>query len=198
METEIEAKFLDIDAGALREKLKSLGAELVYSERPMKRKNFDFPARSLEKIGGWVRVRDEGDTVTMSYKQLNDLTLHGVKEVVVDVGDFGSACKFCTAIGLEEKAYQETKREMWQWGNSEIAIDTWPWIPPFVELESSSEGEIKDLAARLGFDWKDALHGSVEYAYQKYFDIKPEELYNWKRITFEPIPDWLEARRRKY
>lgn len=197
MDTEIEAKFLNIDVAALREKLESLGAKMVYPERPMKRKNFDFPSRSLDKMGGWARVRDEGDKVTMSYKQVDDLTLHGVKEVVVGVSSFEGACSFCAAIGLEEKAYQETKREMWHFGNSEITIDTWPWIPTFVELESQSEEEIKALATKLGFDWKDALHGSVEYAYQKYFDVKPEELYNWKRIAFEPIPDWLEARRKK-
>jgi hypothetical protein len=40
------------------------------------------------------------------------------------------------------------------------------------------------------------MHGSVETAYQKYFDVTEEEVDNWKRIEFINVPDWLEARRK--
>src|SRR3989344_5617999 len=55
-----------------------------------------------------------------------------------------------------QKSYQETKREKWTMGNSEITIDTWPWIPTFLEIESPTEEEVKSIAKKLGFDWKDA------------------------------------------
>ncbi|MFA5743114.1 MAG: CYTH domain-containing protein [Candidatus Paceibacterota bacterium] len=69
MDIEIEAKFLGIDTEKLRDLLKKNGAALVHSECLMKRNNFDYPDARLEKIGGWVRVRDEGDKITLSYKQ---------------------------------------------------------------------------------------------------------------------------------
>ena len=72
MQTEIEAKFPDINPDELRKKLLEAGAVLVHEERFMRRKVFDYPDSRLEKIGGWVRVRDEGDKVTFTYKQLND------------------------------------------------------------------------------------------------------------------------------
>ena len=94
MKTEIEAKFLDIDVDNLRGILRSIGASQVQLERLMKRRIYDFPNNSLDKIGGWVRVRDEGDKTTLSYKQQNDDSLHGTKEVNVVVGDFESTCDF--------------------------------------------------------------------------------------------------------
>ena len=57
VDTEIEAKFLDIDPRLIREKLRAFGAELVHPERLMQRLNFDFPDKRLERIGGWARVR---------------------------------------------------------------------------------------------------------------------------------------------
>ena len=80
MHTEIEAKFLDIKADVLRARLQMLNAKLVNSERVMKRRNFDFADKRLQKIGGWVRVRDEGDKTTLSYKQLNDRSLTAPKK----------------------------------------------------------------------------------------------------------------------
>jgi adenylate cyclase, class 2 len=99
METEIEAKFPDVDADALRLALKEKSAILEHPEVSMRRKNYDYPDRRLEKMGGWIRVRDEGDKVTLSYKQLNDRTLHGTKEVNVVVDDFDRTCQFLEAIG---------------------------------------------------------------------------------------------------
>ena len=196
MKTEIEAKFLDIDGKELRNKLKIVGAELAHSERLMKRKVFDFADNRLRKIGGWVRVRDEGDKITLSYKQLNDRTLHGTKEINVVVDDFEQTCQFLSVLGLGQKSYQETKREKWTMGNSEITIDTWPWIPTFLEIESPTEEEVKSIAKKLGFDWKDALHGSVENAYQKHYNVTEDEIDGWETITFVPVPDWLEEKRK--
>ena len=197
METEIEAKFLDIDAAAMREKLTAMRAVCIYPERIMRRRVFDYPDRRLEQIGGWIRVRDEGEgKITLSYKRTIDRTLHGTKEICLDVSDFETMCNLFLAIGLESKSYQETKREKWEIDDVEVTIDTWPWIPTFVELESLSEEKLKTAAARMGFNWSDAMHGAVGAAYQKYFDITEEDLNSWESITFIPVPEWLEIKRK--
>ena len=197
METELEAKFLDINADSLRKKLKEIGASLVHPEQLMKRKVFDFPDERLEKEGGWVRVRDEGNKITLSYKRLVDRTLHGTKEITVEVSDFEKTCNILIAAGLQVDAYQETKRERWELDGSEITIDTWPWIPTFVEIEANSEEKLKEIVKKIDLDWLKAMHGSVETAYQKYFDVTEEEVDNWEIITFTPVPEWLEVKRRK-
>lgn len=191
MDTEIEAKWLNIDHEEMRQKLKACGATLVQGERLMVRRVFDYPDKRLEHIGGWVRVRDEGDKVTMSYKQLNDRSLHGTKEVTVIVDNFEKACAFLESIGLSGNSYQETKRESWKLDDAEIELDTWPWIPSFVEVEAKNERQLKNIASMLGLDFSEALHGSVETAYQAVYDVSEEEVDSWEEIKFSDIPDWL-------
>lgn len=195
MQTEIEAKWLNIDKAALRKALLGVGAELVSPERLMIRRAYDFPDERLESVKGWVRVRNEDNKITLSYKQLDDRTIHGTKEVTVVVNDFDSTCSFLESIGLIQKSAQETKRESWKLGNSEIELDTWPWIPSFVEIESTSEAELKTAAELLGLDYSKALHGSVETAYKAVYDVTEEEVNGWKEIRFVAVPTWLSSKK---
>lgn len=196
MQTEIEAKFLDVDPEDVRGKLKSIGAKQIYPEKMMTRKVFDFPDHRLEKEGAWIRVRNEGDKITLSYKRLIDRSLHGTKEITVEVNNFDETCNLLLALGFKQDSFQETKREKWKFEGCEITLDTWPWIPTFLELEAPDESTIKSLSEKLGLDWNTALHGSVEIAYQKYYDVTEEEIDNWEQITFVPVPDWLEIKRK--
>lgn len=195
MQTEIEAKWLNIDKDAFRKVLIDAGAKLINPERLMIRQVYDFPDRRLELAKGWVRVRNEDNKVTMSYKQLNDRTVNGTKEVTIVINDFNAGCSFLESVGLESKSIQETKRESWKLGDSEIELDTWPWIPNFVEIETTSEAELKRVAELLRLDYSKALHGSVETAYQAVYDVTEEEINSWKEIRFINVPSWLSSKR---
>jgi len=197
METEIEAKFIDIDKEKLCQKLIEKGAILEHPEILMRRKVYDYPDKRLNKIGGWVRVRDEGDKITLTYKQTNERTLQGTKEISIIVNDFEKTCEFLEAIGMVEKSYQETKRERWKYKGVEITIDTWPWIPTFVELEGSNEEIVKEVAKDLELDWEKAMYGSVEVIYQIYYDVSEEEINSYPIIKFTDPPDWLLKRKRE-
>jgi len=196
METEIEAKFLDVDAKLIKSRLQLLGARLEHPERLMRRINFDFSDLRLKKMGGWVRLRDEGDKVTLSYKQFNNPTLHGTKEIAVEVDDFYHAKEILLAIGMIIKSSQESKREKWWLDDCEITIDTWPWIPTFVEIEAGSEELVRQTADKLGFDWAKAKHGPVYGAYKEYFNVAADEINECPEMFFGLIPEWLEAKRR--
>lgn len=195
MQTEIEAKWLKINHYEMRKLLKSKGAKLVHPERLMVRTVFDYPDMRLEKIGGWVRVRDESDKVTLSYKQLNDRSVNGTKEVSLIVDSYDNARQFLESIGLKSNAYQETKRESWTLDGADIELDTWPWISTFMEIEASSEAQLKLVAEKLGLNFDDALHGSVETAYQAEYDLTEQEIDGWTEIIFSEVPDWLIAKK---
>lgn len=194
MDIEIEAKFTDIDVADMRGRLEAAGAVLVRPEVLMKRKVFEHPTN---KRNDWFRVRDEGGKVTMGYKKLNDRSLHGTDEISYDVPDFDQACRFLEGAQLKYVAYQETKRETWKLFDCEVTIDTWPWIPTFSEIEGPSEKSVKSAAALLALDWAKARHGSVENVYTAHYDVTEEDVGHWPEITFIPVPDWLEKRRRK-
>lgn len=194
MYTEIEAKFLDVDHDDVRERLRVLGAELVQPLRLMRRKNFDIPGTSLHC---WARVRDEGDKVTVSYKQVDDLTAQGTKEIVVEVDDFDNACMLLSSFGLEQKSYQETKRESWRLGDIEIELDEWPWLQPLVEIEAPNEEDLWETARKLKLDKKDILHGAADGHYALIYDVTEQEVNRWPEIKFGSVPEWLETKRRK-
>ncbi len=197
MQTEIEAKFLNIDHDMMREKLRAIGAICEQPMRVMRRVTFDFPDGSLrKKHNGWARVRDEGNKITMSYKQLNDRSFQGTKEVNVTINDFDEGCKLLEALGLQKGGYQETKRESWKLGAIEIELDEWPWAKPYMEIEGPTEEAVRGLADSLGLDWAKVLHGSVEVVYTAEYDVTEADVNSWSEILFTAVPPELAAKRR--
>lgn len=165
MQTEIEAKFTDVDPASVRARLQETGATLKQPEILMRCAVFDYPDRWLYASVARCGCEMKGKKITLSYKQLNDRTLYGTQEISVVVDDFEETCHFLLAIGLRSKSHQETRREKWLYGEVEITIDTWPWIPTFMEIEGSSEKVVMQTARDLRFDWSKALYGSVEPVY---------------------------------
>ena len=172
---EIEAKFLDVDVLRLKQKLESNGAQFIGSF-DYKRKSYDFEGLLLAKSRhGWVRLRDEGERVTLAYKQrlgvkTNDGSISdlGMKEIEVVVSDFNLTDQFLKSIGLIEKFYEENKRERYIFDEVEIDIDTWPMIPTYVEFEGSSWEHVKKVAEKLGFNWEEHLRCTTMQIYRKY------------------------------
>lgn len=190
MKPEIEASFLDINKNELREKIAAAGGKLLQKETLMRRVVFDTGPNSF------ARVRDEGNRITMTYKRVDDLSLSGSKEICFNVGDYNKAIEFVSALGREAKAHQETLREEWLLDGVEIDIDTWPWIPSFVELEGPSEESVRAVAKKLGFDMDDAHYGSVDEVYKQYYNIENDDINHCPVIKFIKTPEWLEAKRR--
>ena len=192
MKAEIEAKFLNIDKENIRKLLKSIVAELVLPERLMERAVFDSP-----NPNEYFRVRNEGNQITMSFKHCDNRSIEGMKEICLTVDNYNNAVEFMThAIGAP-KALQETYRESWVKDGVEIDIDTWPWVPTFIEIEGKSAEAVEKLASELGLKMEDAEYGSVEIVYQQDFDVTEDEINYMPEIKFTDVPEWLEARRRK-
>ena len=192
MNLEIEATFIEINKDELRAKLKSLGGKLLQPEILMRRVIFDLPGSNR-----FARVRDEGNKIVMTYKCHHDISLTGTEEINVEVNDYDAAVAFLKAVGLNAKAVQETLREEWELDGIEIDIDTWPWIPAYVEIEGPSAEAVESVAQKLGFNMQDAHYGSVDGIYELYYDITDDDINYCPEIKFIDTPDWLEAKRRK-
>lgn len=195
MNTEIEATFLDVDHNVLRRRLEELGATCTQPQHDMRRTVYDFPDLRLDKKAAWVRVRQEAEKTTMTFKHRQSETAEGMKEVELIVSDYANAGALLEAIGLTVKGAQETKREVWRLDDCEIMLDEWPWIPSYVEIEGPTEASVKRVSERLDFDYSTAVFDSADGVYQKYFDVTRTEI-STVPITFGPVPDWLEAKRR--
>lgn len=187
---EIEATFIDIDKDALRARLKSTGAQLVQPEILMRRVIFDLGPNSF------VRVRDEGGKITMSYKHLEKLSLSGMQEICIEVSNYEDAIALLKHAGLEAKADQETLRETWGLDGVEITIDTWPWIPAYSEIEGPSEEAVQAVATRLGFQMSEAHYGAADEIYKLYYDVTNDDINFCPEIKFTEIPQWLAEKKR--
>jgi adenylate cyclase class 2 len=177
MDIEFEATFPDIDKDQIRQKLKKLNAVLKKPEFMQKRVNFNLP-KGHEKNGAWLRVRDEGDKITMSLKIIDGNKIDDQKEICLKINDFQQAESFLTSIGCQKKAYQESKRELWILDDTEITIDEWPFLEPFVEVEGKSEEIVKLVSEKLGFDYQKAVFCSADKLYNLKYGISQEIINN--------------------
>lgn len=180
MNKEIEAKFFIENKDEIRKKLLSLNFNLVKKEFLMKRKTFDS-----KTIGEWFRVRDEGDKITMTYKNIVDKTINGVNEIEIIVNDFDKASEMLNQTNFKERSYQENFREVWSNQDTEIVIDTWPFLQTYIEIEALSEDIVKYYTEKLGFNFeKDAYFGSVDVLYANKYKISKEDFCRIENITF--------------
>jgi adenylate cyclase class 2 len=197
MATEIEVKFLEVDFDTIRRTLQAQDARLAQPMRLMRRALFDYPDMRLQKANwGRLRVRDEGDKVTVTYKS-GDSDEYS-EEIETTIGSFEDMCNLFKAIGLQQIAFQESKRETWHYKDVEVVLDEWPWLKPYIEIEGPSEQSIKDCAEVLDFEWPTAKRGNVDVVYRlDYPGMKPEETINaMGELRFAgSLPDWLHERK---
>ena len=112
--------------------------------------------------------------------------IHDQKEVMLQVDNFEEAKKFLTSIGCQEKAYQESKRELWKLDDVEITVDEWPFLEPFVEVEGNSEEAVKAVSKKIGFDYGKAKFCAVDTLYSEKYGIEKEQINNnTPKILFE-------------
>jgi len=190
MAIEYEATFSNVDKDKIRTRLQNIGAVLEYPETLQTRSNFNPPQN--KDNDSWLRVRDEGrGVITMSYKTVPDKAdiISQQKEICLRVDSFEEAKVFLTSLGCQEKSYQETKRELWRIDGVEITIDEWPFLAPFLEIESNSEAAVKNVAEKLGYNYQEALFCNVFYLYSQQYgipvdDLKKRTLTELSRLTF--------------
>lgn len=166
MNKEFETKVLDIDEAEIITKLKKLGAK-IGKERLMRRWIFDMKYKNLE-CAEWIRLRDNGNNITIAYKKRTGHGISDTSEVEVEVANFDKTYGILSKLPFEAIYYQENKRRIIKFGEIEFFIDKWPKIPPLLEIESNNEKNVKKGLELLELTGKDAGHLSMVKVYKKY------------------------------
>ena len=182
---EIEGKFLEINIAELRKKLKANNAKKIH--KMMLYKRYVFNLLNGEK--GFIRTREENNSVTITVKTYPKNSKYALESEISVNGTLEQSRDFLLAQGYKIKAYQETLREKWSLGNClEIAIDSIPGIPTYVELECKNEKEIKRVAGLLGLDYSKIEYGAFDKQFADYYGLTKEQL-NEKvsSLTFKNI-----------
>ena len=191
MNIECEATFPNVDKTDIRTRLRKAGAKLIKPEFMQRRYVYNLP-KGHEIKGAWVRVRDEGDKITMSLKVVSGSKIQDQKESMLVINDLEEARSFLQILGCEEKAFQESKRELWKLDGTEVTIDEWPFLEPFVEVEGPDERTVRLVSEKLGFVWNTAIFGPVDILINNKYDV-PFDVINNKTpiIRFDDENPWI-------
>lgn len=193
---EIEVKFLNIDAPEIERKLAALGAKKVF-DRVFQSRTYDYPDLRLHRDAVWIRIRDEGDKVTLAYKkrlgaktwakgdnkhegQMND---DGMEEVELVVSDLETMAHFFYRIGLKQKFREEKQRIRYVLDNIEFDIDYIPLVPPYLEIEAKSWEEIDKAISLLGLNPDDKKIFSATQIYK----LNGIRQLDYTELTFDHV-----------
>ena len=196
MEIEFEAKFLEINKDDLIAKIKSIGGKL---KQPL-----TFYRRSVFSLcdvkRGYVRVRDEGDKITMTAKIYKNPKFPEEYELELkNNNNFENGEAFLEALNLNKKAYHETMREKWTIPKSngkelcEIAIDYIPGLPVYAEVECKSKAELTKSIKMLNLPKDKMMFGAYGQVFVHYYGMTQTDINNdISSLTFKNIENELE------
>ena len=176
MNIEIEVRVLDIEVEKIIAKLETLGATKV-GEWHQKRYVYDFnPVRENE----WIRLRTNGEKVTLTYKNIEDISLTGTKELEVEVEDFEKTNELLNILGYMPKAFQENKRIRYLLEGTEVDIDFWPLIPAYLEIEVSSKEEVEKIENMLEVNKEKITYLNCSDIYKNIYGIDSSKIKELK------------------
>ncbi|OGI64975.1 hypothetical protein A3A95_02390 [Candidatus Nomurabacteria bacterium RIFCSPLOWO2_01_FULL_39_18] len=167
---EFEITFLEVDVPKLEKKLAEISAEKV-GEYDYRRALFDYPDFRMNRRDRWLRLRTNGKEITLAYKEsvkgrYGDNA--GMKEIEVIVDDYEKTYELLKSIRLVIKREEENKKIRYRKGKTVFDIDSWPEIPTYLEVESTSIKEAQNSAQKIGLDPKDGLIFSAKEGYLRY------------------------------
>lgn len=153
---EFETTVLDINPEEIKAKLRKLGAK-EYPEVLLRRWVYDI----AELNHSFIRLRDNGSNITLTYKYRTGTEIGSTQEIEVEVSDFDKTAQMLTKLPFKKILYQENRRQVFRLGEIEFSIDTWPKIPTYLEVESTSKKGVQEGLKLLELVGKDSGDISV-------------------------------------
>ncbi|WP_371793573.1 CYTH domain-containing protein [Streptomyces sp. NBC_01471] len=161
---EYEAKHLDIDPQAMTAHIAEAGGKHV-GDQLMRRYVYD----TLPAVAGrWIRLRDTGRAVTLCVKEITSDEIDGTSETETTVGDFETAHALLGRMGIAPRSYQENHRSSWLLDGVRLEIDSWPLIPPYLEIEGDDAEHVRSTARRLSIPADSLTSENTTKIYARY------------------------------
>jgi len=201
MPESITRTYTGINPVAIRDKLVSAVAICVQPERTERHQLYDVINPQSHVVTGYIELQVETSRISLTYHPLEGKAdtpaTHAASkpespEIRMGVSDFDTACKLLSAMGMHPRSFEETKREMWSLGNASIAIDTWPWLDPFVTITAPTDKDIETAAVALGITEDQKYGSNIAGMYKDAHGIDESVFYNTPQLMFMSRPDWLK------
>ena len=172
MHIEYEVRVLEINQEELEKKLLNLGAKKV-ADFYYKRRVYDFIPHTHNK---WIRLRTDGTKTTLTIKNIIENTVDGTREMEVEVSDFDETNLILNELGYYSRSYQENKRIRYVLNGVELDIDTWPYIPTYLEIEGQDTNEVQQMIKLLGLDELKISTLGIEDLYYEIYKIDSHKM----------------------
>jgi adenylate cyclase class 2 len=174
MPDEVEIKFEVADLIALEERLRALGFRLQTARTHELNTLYDTAQGELRQSGQLLRLRQYGDTWTLTHKAKGRQGIHKTRvETETQVANGQNMHAILLALGYRPSFRYEKFRAEWTDGTGHVVLDQTP-IGDLAEIEGPAEW-IDSTAERLGIARK-------QYITKNYAELFQE----WKRRTGSP------------
>ena len=176
MKIEYEVRILGIDPEKIKTKLLSVGA-IHRGDFYLRRCVYDIPGSEDQS---WVRLRQDDVKTTLAVKVRTGNGVKGVAETEVRVDSFINTKQILDRMHLKFVAWQENKRTAYQLGELEFCVDTWPLLPPHLEIEGPDEAAVKKGVTLLGYSLAQTTTKTMVEIYKD----NGLNLHQYKKLTF--------------
>lgn len=134
----------------------------------------------------WMRIRKTNDKTMIAIKSIIDgegeYNIDDVREFEIEVPSFEEGMELLNHLGFYHQRHQVKMRIAYDYKKTEIVIDKWPMLNPYIEVEGNTKEEIDETVKMLGFDPKDEIVINTDDVYKMIgIDIYSKEN---KDVTF--------------
>lgn len=144
----------------------------------------------------WVRLRETNGKTTITIKHILNEELqkeYGTKmqpvlETEMEVPSIESGNAILEQLGFSFRNYQEKKRITYVIDNTEVDIDSWPLIPPYLEVEGESDEQIDSIVRKLELSDKEIVSCNTAEIYKKY----GLDIYQYRELRFNEKEKGIE------
>ena len=131
----------------------------------------DVMRKTNENFSKWIRLRQTGDETTITIKKIVDskgeYKLDAVDELELNVPDIEFGKQFLEDLGYFFARHQIKMRIAYDFKNTEIVIDKWPKLAPYLEVEGPSKEEIDEAVKMLGYSVNDEIIINTDDVYMR-------------------------------
>lgn len=144
----------------------------------------------------WVRLRETNGKTTITIKHILNEKLQAefgtkmqpVLETEMEVPSIESGNAILEQLGFSFRNYQEKKRTTYVLDNTEVDIDSWPLIPPYLEVEGESDEKINSIVRKLALSDKEIVSCNTAEVYKKY----GIDIYKYRELRFNEKDKGIE------
>jgi len=159
---EVELKFLNIDIDQIKQKLIGLGAKLIFDTQIESYSFYGNGFHISDSKMKYLRVRKVNDEVTITYKSpTKESEMSNRKEIEIKVDDFDKAISLIEKMGLNKDKIFKKNRSHYELKNIHFELDTLENIPTFLEIETQTEQEMKEICLKLKLNISEGRKGTI-------------------------------------